>query len=108
MGGLLLALSENVSLYPNAQIHYNPNAPFDFDANLNLLFFDVFMIGANYRYEDSIDGLVMFQFKNGLKLGVALDFTTSELKEATTGSYEVLVGYTFPCEDCFIQSLRYF
>jgi len=107
-GGIILPLSNNVKWYPNAQIRYNPHAPFDFDANLNLLFFDALTVGANFRYQDSVDGLLMYHFKNGLKLGVALDFTTSELSKATTGSYEIMVGYTFPCEDCFIKNLRYF
>lgn len=107
-GGLIGQLSRNVKLYPNFQVRYNPHAPFDFDANVNLLFFDALMVGANYRHEDSIDGLLMYYFNNGLHIGLALDFTISDLNQATTGSYEIMVGYTFPCEDCFIQNLRYF
>ncbi|GAB4247544.1 MAG: type IX secretion system membrane protein PorP/SprF [Saprospiraceae bacterium] len=107
-GGIISQLSRNVKLYPNLQIRYNPHAPFDFDANVNLLFFDALMVGANYRYEDSVDGLLMYYFDNGLHIGVALDFTTSDLNQATTGSYEIMVGYTFPCEDCYIKNLRYF
>ena len=48
----------NIELLPNVQVRYNPSAPFDFDANLNLMFSDALMIGAMYRYEDSIDGLI--------------------------------------------------
>ena len=107
-GGVIVPLSQNVKLYPNLLVRYNPHAPFDLDANLNLLFYDFFMIGANYRLHDSLDGLIRFQFKNGLAIGFAMDFTTSELKNATTGSFEVMLGYTFPCEDCQIKNLRYF
>ncbi len=107
-GGLTLPISYKVDFLPNAQVRYNPNAPFDFDVNANVLFNDALMLGLMYRYEDSIDGLVVYQFDNGLRLGVAIDFTTSELNKATTGSFEVMVGYTFPCEDCEIVNLRYF
>ncbi len=107
-GGFEVPLSRNVSLQPNAQIHYNPHAPFDFDANLNFEFYRAFLLGINYRYEDSVDGLIGYRFSNGLKLGVALDFTISDLSKATTGSYEIFLGYTFPCEDCEIKNLRYF
>jgi type IX secretion system PorP/SprF family membrane protein len=107
-GGYIARLSRHVELHPNAQIRYNPHAPFDFDANLNLWLYDLFMIGANYRYEDSINGLLGLKLRNGLQFGFAMDFTLSDLKQATTGSYEIFVGYTFPCEDCAIQSLRYF
>ncbi|MBK9013001.1 MAG: type IX secretion system membrane protein PorP/SprF [Saprospiraceae bacterium] len=107
-GGLTLPLSQNVELLPNVQVRYNPNSPFDFDANLNVMFYDALMVGAMYRYEDAISGLLVYQFKNGFRLGAAIDFTTSALKEATTGSFELMAGYTFPCEDCKIKSLRYF
>jgi type IX secretion system PorP/SprF family membrane protein len=107
-GGLTLPLGDNVELLPNVQVRYNPNSPFDLDANLNVMFYDAFMIGAMYRLDDSIDGLLVYQFKNGFRLGVAMDFTLSDLKDATTGSFELMAGYTFPCETCKIKSLRYF
>lgn len=107
-GGFTVPLSDKVDLLPNAQVRYNPNSPFDFDANLNVMFNDVFMVGAMYRLDDSIDGLLVYQFKSGLRLGLAMDYTLSELQKATTGSFEVMVGYTFPCEDCKIKNLRYF
>lgn len=108
MAGVITTLSQNVKLYPNFMISLNPNVPFEFDINANLLFFDAIMIGANYRYQDSIDGLLHYHFSNGLRIGIAIDFTTSELSRVTTGSYELMLGYTFPCEDCKILNLRYF
>ncbi len=107
-GGLTLPIGQNVELLPNVQVRVNPNSPFDFDANLNVMFYDALMVGAMLRYEDSIDGLLVYQFKSGFRLGAAIDFTTSKLKDATTGSFELMLGYTFPCEDCKIKSLRYF
>lgn len=107
-GGLSIPMGLHAELLPNAQVRYNPNSPFDFDANLNVMFYDALMVGAMYRYEDSIDGLVVYQFKSGFRLGVAIDFTTSPLRDVTTGSFELMAGYTFPCADCKIKSLRYF
>ncbi|MCR9289449.1 MAG: type IX secretion system membrane protein PorP/SprF [Bacteroidetes bacterium] len=108
MAGVIMPIAKNVKLYPNFMVSLNPNVPFEFDINANLLFFDAIMLGANYRYQDSIDGLVQYQFSNGLRIGVAIDFTASELAKVTTGSYEIMLGYTFPCEDCKILNLRYF
>ncbi|HFA50394.1 MAG TPA: type IX secretion system membrane protein PorP/SprF [Bacteroidetes bacterium] len=107
-GGLSLPISNNVEFLPNAQVRINPNSPFDFDLNANVMFNDALMLGLMYRFEDSLDGLVVYQFTNGLRLGVAIDFTISELSKATTGSFEVMAAYTFPCEDCKIVNLRYF
>ncbi len=106
--GLSVDIAPNVEFLPNVQVRYNPNSPFDFDLNANVMFNKTIMLGLLYRYEDSVDGLVVYQFDSGLRLGVAMDFTTSELRRATTGSFEVMVGYTFPCDDCEIVNLRYF
>lgn len=108
MSGLILPLNSNIKFYPNFMISLNPNVPFEFDVNANFLFFDQFWLGASYRHESSVDGLIQYQFSNGLRVGFALDFTTSELQKVTTGSYEIMVGYTFPCDDCDILNLRYF
>lgn len=109
-GGMELPIDKNgdFDLLPNLQVRYNPNAPFDLTANLNVRFYDAFLVGASYRLDDALNGLLVYQFKNGLRLGFAMDFTLSELNKATTGSYEIMVGYTFPCEDCIIKNLRYF
>lgn len=97
-----------VEWLPNVQVRMNPSAPLSYSANLNVRFHRTLLLGVAMHRNDSVDGLLMYQFRNGLKLGAAMDFTTSDLRQATTGSYEVLVGYTFPCEDCQVKSLRYF
>ena len=108
MAGLDLPLGDNIAFQPHLLASINGAAPFDLDINANLLFFETFMVGLSYRLEDSIDALFQYRLKNGLRLGVAVDFTTSELSRATTGSYELYVGYVFPCESCQIENLRYF
>ena len=108
MAGLNLPLGDNIDFQPHLLGSINAGAPFDLDINANLLFYNTFMVGLNYRLEDSVDALFQYRMKNGLRLGVAVDFTTSELSKATTGSYELYVGYVFPCESCQIENLRYF
>ncbi len=107
-GGLILPMNGQVKFYPNLLVSLNPRVPFELDLNANFLFFDALWLGLSHRLGDSLVGLVQFEFDNGLRLGLAVDLTTSDLREATTGSYELLVGYTFPCEDCLVKSLRYF
>lgn len=109
-GGLSLPVSDNVDLLPNLQARFNGSqpVPYDMDINLNAMLNDALLLGVMWRLDDSIDGLVAYQLKNGLRIGFAMDFTTSDLSDATTGSFEVMLGYTFPCPDCEIVNLRYF
>lgn len=108
MAGLIAPLGESqkVKFYPNAMVSLNPNVPFEFELNANFLFMDALWLGASYRYQDSFDGLIQYHFQSGLRAGFAIDFTASELSRATTGSFEILVGYTPPTRH--IVNLRYF
>ncbi|MBI5915224.1 MAG: type IX secretion system membrane protein PorP/SprF [Bacteroidetes bacterium] len=107
-GGFITRLGSNVKLLPSVMVSYNPAAPVDVDMNANLLFMDAFWVGGSYRLGDSFDALAGMEFGNGMRLGVGLDFTASELEKVTTGSWEVMLGYTFKCKSCEVSHLRFF
>ena len=106
--GTMVRLSHKVQLMPSFLVTYNSHAPVDLDINANFLLMDKFIAGLSYRLADSIDGLIGFQFSNGMRIGMAMDFTTSELQKFTNGSFEIMLGYTFKCKDCNVNHLRYF
>jgi len=108
IAGTELPLSDGVAFHPNAMISFNPHAPFELDLNANFLIGEVLWLGASYRHGDSIDGLIGYEVGNGMRIGLSLDLTTSDLKQVTTGSFEFMLGYTFECEDCEVHSLRHF
>ncbi|HFA49172.1 MAG TPA: type IX secretion system membrane protein PorP/SprF [Bacteroidetes bacterium] len=106
--GVITKLTKNVKFIPSFLLTYNKNAPVDLDLNANFILMDKIIAGLSYRLADSVDGLIGFQFTNGMRLGMAMDFTTSELEKFTTGSFEIMLGYTFKCKDCSVNHLRYF
>ena len=107
MGGMNFEINKNVELLPNVLVTYNPSTPFELDLNLNALFIQHIMVGAGYRLDDSFDFLVQYYFNNGIRVGAAMDFTTSALNVRTTGSFEILAGYTLPCKNCDIVHPRF-
>jgi type IX secretion system PorP/SprF family membrane protein len=108
MGGFSATLTRNIELVPSAMISYNVAAPVDVDLNANFVLMKMFWIGGSYRLGDSFDALAGMEFNNGLRLGVGLDFTQSELNQVTDGSWEVMLGYTFRCKSCEVSHLRFF
>lgn len=108
MGGWLMPLGANVEFAPSAMVSFNPNAPTDLDINANFIFLKMLWAGVSYRFGDSLDGLVGYEFKNGLRIGVAADYTLSDLEKVTSGSWEVMLGYTFQCKDCEVSHVRFF
>ena len=108
MTGGYFKISKQVKILPSAMISLTNNAPVKLDMGVNFIFFDAFWIGGNYRFADSFDALVQYQFNKQLRIGVALDFTTSELSSYTRGSYELMAEYLFSFDGNKISNIRFF
>ena len=98
MAGAILPISEDISLMPAILLKYVKNAPFDADINLNLDIRKKFTAGISYRLGgdgsgDSVDLLAFWQAAPQFGVGAAYDFTLSNLKDYSAGSFEVLVQY---------------
>lgn len=98
MTGMMFDIGkENKSLQfqPTVLIKYVDNAPIDVDITTFLIFKEKFWVGAAYRYHDSIDGIIQFQMTNALRLGLAYDYTLTDLQDYNKGSLEVMLEYNF-------------
>lgn len=93
--GYTIPLSENVSVEPSVLVKFFPTITpqFDFSAKLNL--YQFFWLGGSYRAADAAAAMCGFQFKNGMSLSYAYDFTTSSFKNANAGSHEITLGLAF-------------
>ena len=82
-------------------IKYVKNAPIDMDLNLTAILRNDLWIGASYRFGgskvegfgESIDLYAQYQITNALRIGLAYDFTLSEIRSQSSGSYEFYVSY---------------
>lgn len=81
-----------------------------FDFNLALLFIDRIWVGASLRTQgdaytkngkvmkfgpESVVGYVQFKITPQLQLGYAYDVTVSNLRNANSGTHEIMLGYDF-------------
>lgn len=108
MGGLITRINRAVQFKPAMLITYNPNAPVEVDMNASFLFMDKIWVGASYRMGDSVDAMFQYQFNPQLKMGVAVDITTSKLSQYSPGSFEVMMEYSLNFEAKKMNHLRYF
>ena len=116
MGGVLLPLSESLSLKPAALIKYVPDAPVDVDLHASLVFVEMLSLGATYRFGgsmtdgagESIDVLASLQANKNLRFGVAYDFTLSKIREVSSGSAELFVQYTLDGRKGKLTNPRFF
>lgn len=103
--GYVFQLGENTKFKPSTMVKTSFGAPLSFDINANFLFYERFEIGASYRYEDAISGLVSFRATDWVQLGFAYDYTISDIEEP---SYEAFVLFDIHFKEKVYRSPRYF
>lgn len=108
MAGLLLDISDKVAFKPSVLASYVPNSPFDLDINLSLVFLNTFWVGATYRMNDSVDAVLQYKINRQWTVGVATDFTASELSTYTPGSAEIMLEYVFDYANDRLNNIRFF
>lgn len=112
MAGGLIPLSQTLSFKPAALAKIVKNAPFDLDLNASLVINNQFITGISYRIGgdgagDSIDFLLHYRINN-IGLGLAYDYTLSELTDYNKGSIEAIVVYDFVKERMDMANPRFF
>ncbi len=93
-------------------------SPTSFDIDASLFFYQTLWVGLSYRSAiedfnetssfDSIDVWASYFLKNGLRIGAAYDYTLTALSTATSGSFELFLGYEFEYETKKTVTPRYF
>ena len=106
--GYVFPVSESVKLKPTIMIKAVSGAPLVGDISLNALLKEVLWLGLAYRTEDSFSGMVTFQATAGLRVGYSYDYTTTELRNYSSGTHEINIGYDFSLEKKKIVTPRYF
>jgi type IX secretion system PorP/SprF family membrane protein len=102
MAGVLVRLSEQIQLQPQAILKYLEGAPFEGDINLNFIFSETVYSGVSYRIGGSSQTglgeagsvLLGMHLSDKFLFGLAYDFTLSELKSYTSGSMEGFLRYS--------------
>lgn len=96
-GGYTFSVSEDFKIQPQLMARYagnsNYNQPFNMDANLSFIFFNRLMLGATYRTDESLSGIIHLQATRMINIGYAYDYTLSPLQGYNNGSHEIVVGF---------------
>ena len=106
--GYAFEINKDFVLRPSVLVKYVKNAPAEFDFNVNALLGQIFWIGGSYRTGDSFVALVELQLSKQWRLGYSYDFTTTDVKDYSSGSHEIMIGYDFGYDIQKIKTPRYF
>lgn len=106
--GHVFTLNESFDIKPSTMVRYTEAAPMEADVNCNVLYRERIWFGLGYRTGDAVVGMLEYQINPMLRIGYAYDMTTSQLRNYTNGSHEVMLGLDFGKEPIRIKTPRYF
>ncbi len=93
IGGYVFDLSSNTKFKPAVLGKFVTGAPIGLDVSANFLFYDKFSLGAAYRLDAAVSGLIGFQVSDKILVGYAYDYDTTELGNYNSGSHEFLLRF---------------
>lgn len=108
IGGRVFDLSPTVKFKPAFLGKFVVGSPIIVDLSANFMFNDVFRLGAAYRWDDSVSGLVGFQLGPKLMIGYAYDYTTTELTNFNSGTHEIMLRFELRTKEKQLKSPRFF
>lgn len=86
---------DDFSIEPSVFFKYVEPTPMQFNATLRLLYRDLLWVGGSYRSEDAISFMVGYTLQDNITFGYSYDMPTSEIKNHSSGSHEVMLGIRF-------------
>lgn len=107
-GGYVFDLNPKLKFKPFFLVKSAFNAPTSFDISTNFLYNEKFELGASYRYQDAISGLVNFRISDGLRIGYAYDHVISDISKVTPSSHEIFLLFDLNFPKKVSSSPRYF
>jgi len=107
--GKAFEISENVIFSPSIMVKsvVPVNVP-SVDINMNFQFRNTLWVGLSARSDRSLIAMAQYRITDKLKIGYAYDMSMSALKNHTSGSHELMLGYDIDLFKVKTLSPRYF
>jgi type IX secretion system PorP/SprF family membrane protein len=108
IGGYVFDLSSSIKFKPAFMTKMTDGAPLQVDVSGNFMFNEKFTVGVAYRWSASLSAMVGFQITDGLYIGYAYDFETTELDNYNSGSHEIFLRYELFKKNSKMVTPRFF
>lgn len=89
-------LGDNFAIEPSVLVKYSAPVDLQFDAGARIFFRDVIWIGAVYRTDDAISGIIGYNTPDDkITIGYSYDFTTTNVQNYSFGTHEIMLKARF-------------
>ena len=94
-GAYKFDINDDFKVEPSFLAKYANPAPIKVDVGVRVIYQEQVWLGVGYRHNDALTALVGFMYKNYLMIGYSYDFTTTNLKNYSSGTHELMLGLRF-------------
>lgn len=108
IAGYVFTISDGLKFKPATMLKIVPTAPITWDVSANFLISEKITVGAGYRYDDAISGLLGIQLSQNIFLGYAYDRTLTNLQKYNDGSHELILKFQIIKKNSNLKSPRFF
>jgi len=108
IAGLIVDVNETIKFKPTILTKYVAGSPLSLDLTASFLFNDKLWLGAMYRLEDAVGGIVQYNITQQFRIGYAYDHTLSDLQTYAGGTHEIMLNYDFIFGKDKVKTPRFF
>ncbi len=94
-GGYKFRVAKDFQVEPSFIVKYVNPAPIQFDFMGRIIWKEKIWLGGVYRTMDAASLLIGLTYRENISFGYAYDFTTSNLRNYSTGTHELFIGLKF-------------
>ncbi len=94
-GGYKFQVTDDFIVEPITFLKYISPVPIQFEGTLKITYKEKFWISGTYRDKDALTASVGFFMGNSFTVAYAHDFTTTNLKNYSDGTHELMIGARF-------------
>ena len=93
IAGHVFEFSPNFKFKPAFLAKGVEGSPLQLDLTANFLLYEKLTLGAAYRWDSAVSGLVGFQISNSIFAGYGYDMETTKLSNYNSGSHEIFLRF---------------
>lgn len=93
-GGYRFLIGEEWKIEPSFLVKYVDPVPAKIDLTATVRYRDAFWLGASYRTNDAWCAMLGYWHKQSFQFGYSYDIITSNLKNYSTGTHEIMLAVT--------------
>ncbi len=94
-GGYKFRIGDDFIIEPAALFKYVQPAPVQFEFNVRGMWREMLWLGVTYRMDDAVGVMAGFIYNDNLRIAYSYDIITTNLKNYSGGSHEIMIGFKF-------------